>query len=138
MGASKSSTSMVTRSTFTITIYCLCKLKFEIFDDSLKKFNNIDPALMDAIYENTQTRNGIKVDWIFGQVMGLLLASGVGAGFGLTFEAQAFGSDVIKEFLYRAKVSTGMLLAGCVSMALLSILSSNRHTTTPIAKRTFF
>ena len=68
------------------------------------------------------------------QVIALLLASGVGVGFGVTFELKrtfddAFSSEV-KKYLDRGNISTGILLAGTVFMALLLAYSSTRRSAT--------
>lgn len=67
------------------------------------------------------------------QVIALLLASGVGAGFGVTFELKgAFDDDVFssetKKYLDRGNISTGILLAGTVFMAILLAFSSSRRS----------
>lgn len=65
------------------------------------------------------------------QVMAFLLVSGVGVGFGVTFELKrAFDglfSDDDEKFLLMGNISTGLLLVGFIFMALLSIFTSFRH-----------
>lgn len=66
------------------------------------------------------------------QVIALLLASGVGAGLGLTCELKrsfnAVFSDEVKKYLNWGIISSLLLLAGVVFMALLLAFSSTRRS----------
>ncbi|KAG8379519.1 hypothetical protein BUALT_Bualt07G0097000 [Buddleja alternifolia] len=91
-------------------------------------------AMYNVVKEKRWIRNGClqQYDFYGDKVMAFLLASGVGVGFGVTFELKrAFGDlfdDKAKKFLNNGNISTGLLLVGFVFMALLSILSSNRRS----------
>ncbi|KAK6148003.1 hypothetical protein DH2020_018915 [Rehmannia glutinosa] len=99
-------------------------------------------AIYNVIKEKRWIRNGFlqEFDFYGDKVMAFLLASGVGVGFGVTFELKrAFDevfNDKAKKFLDMGNISTGLLLVGFVFMALLTILSSNRHSSS--AKNGFF
>lgn len=66
------------------------------------------------------------------QVIAFLLASGVGAGFAVTFEFKRTFGDLLvgqeNKFLNKGIMSTGLLLIGFAFMALLTIYSSNRRS----------
>ncbi|KAH6820721.1 hypothetical protein C2S53_003416 [Perilla frutescens var. hirtella] len=91
-------------------------------------------AIYNVLQEKRLIRNAClpEFDYFGDKVMALLLASGVGVGFGVTFEfKRAFDSvfsDEAKKYLNRANISTGILLAGTVFMALLLAFSSNRRS----------
>lgn len=82
------------------------------------------------------------------QLVSLVLASGVGAGFGVGFEFKrvlndlfllllALGEDPVSldeeqskdnAFFNRANIATGVLLVGAICMAVISVLSSINRT----------
>ncbi|KAG6385999.1 hypothetical protein SASPL_154883 [Salvia splendens] len=93
-------------------------------------------AMYNVVQKKRMIRNGClpEFDYFGDKVMALLLASGVGVGFGVTFELKrtfddAFSSEV-KKYLDRGNISTGILLAGTVFMALLLAYSSTRRSAT--------
>ncbi|XP_073152661.1 CASP-like protein 4D1 [Henckelia pumila] len=87
-------------------------------------------AIYNAAKEKRLIRNGFlqEFDFYGDKLVAFLLATGVGVGFGISCEISRLFilSDEGKKFLKMAKISTGMLLAGFVSMALLCIFSSVR------------
>ncbi|KAI3455126.1 hypothetical protein Pfo_011789 [Paulownia fortunei] len=99
-------------------------------------------AIYNVVQDKRWIRNGClqEFDFYGDKVMAFLLASGVGVGFGVTFELKrAFDevlSDKDKKFLDNGNISTGLLLVGFVFMALLTIVSSNRRSSS--GKRGFF
>lgn len=66
------------------------------------------------------------------QVIALLLASGVGVGLGLTCELKrsfdGVFSDAVKKYINWGIISSSILLAGVVFMALLLAFSSSRRS----------
>ncbi|XP_057804900.1 CASP-like protein 4D1 [Salvia miltiorrhiza] len=89
-------------------------------------------AIYNVVHNKRLIRNGClpEFDYFGDKVMALLLASGVGVGFGVTFEfkrAFEFSSEA-KKYLDRGNISTGILLAGTVFMALLLAFSSSRRS----------
>ncbi|XP_047968903.1 CASP-like protein 4D1 [Salvia hispanica] len=93
-------------------------------------------AMYNVVQKKRLIRNGClpEFDYFGDKVIALLLASGVGVGFGVTFELKrtfddAFSSEV-KKYLDRGNISTGILLAGTVFMALLLAYSSTRRSAT--------
>ncbi|XP_051115784.1 CASP-like protein 4D1 [Andrographis paniculata] len=90
-------------------------------------------ALYNAAKDKRMIRNGClqEFDFYGDKVICFLVASGVGAGFAMSCELKR-GSDDLndkgKTFLDRGLISSGLLLGGFLAMALLTIFSSNRHT----------
>lgn len=90
----------------------------------------------------------IVVKWVMIlQIVVLLLASGVGAGFAVSFELRKIAKQLAEffadipgiqeektkdlKFLDKINIATALLLVACFCMALLSLFSSiNRSTTT--------
>lgn len=82
------------------------------------------------------------------QIISLVLASGVGAGYGVSLELKRFLDGVIdilellgagdlseqrakdKEFLNKGIIATSILLFGCILMIMVSVLSSINRTGT--------
>ncbi|KAL7099369.1 hypothetical protein ACP275_09G080500 [Erythranthe tilingii] len=99
-------------------------------------------AMYNVVQEKRWIRNGClqEFDFYGDKVVAFLLASGVGVGFGVTFEfKRTFGEllgDKDLKFLNMGSVSTGLLLAGFVFMALLTVFSSNRRASS--GKNGFF
>ncbi|KAI3455094.1 hypothetical protein Pfo_011757 [Paulownia fortunei] len=99
-------------------------------------------AIYNVVQEKRWMRNSClqEFDFCGDKVMAFLLASGVGVGFGVTFELKrAFDevfSDKAKKFLDMGNISTGLLLVGFVFMAILTRFSSNRLSSS--AKKGFF
>ncbi|PSS26166.1 CASP-like protein [Actinidia chinensis var. chinensis] len=90
-----------------------------------------------AIYyvctEKRLTRNDClpEFDFYGDKIMSFLLATGVGAGFAISFEFKRLLNGFANtSLLDRGNLATGILLGGFVCMALLSILSSigRNHT----------
>ncbi|BFG33252.1 hypothetical protein CerSpe_195260 [Prunus speciosa] len=95
-------------------------------------------------------RNGCmpEFDFYADKLVSLVLASGVGAGFGVGFEFKrvlndlfllllALGEDPVSldeeqskdnDFFNRANIATGVLLVGAICMAVISVLSSINRT----------
>ncbi|XP_071901153.1 CASP-like protein 4D1 isoform X2 [Coffea arabica] len=112
-------------------IYTLIQLPFAVYHVSTEK---------------RWIRNGClpEFDFYGDKVISFLLASGVGVGFGVTFElkryfdvvsvvAVALGANAAEvdeerskasHFLDRENIATGILLVGFVTMAITSILTS--------------
>ncbi|KAK2635618.1 hypothetical protein Ddye_030410 [Dipteronia dyeriana] len=107
-------------------------------------------AIYHAIKEKRVSKNQFlpEFDFYADKMVAFLLATGVGAGFGLTFELKKFVKDfldsiknlgipgvdesdsAINKFLDKAIFATGLLFLGFLCMAVLSIFSSiNRITT---------
>ncbi|KAL3818501.1 hypothetical protein ACJIZ3_004406 [Penstemon smallii] len=101
-------------------------------------------AIYDVAREKRWIRNGFlpQFDFYGDKMIAFLLASGVGFGFGVTFEfKKAFGdffSDKANQFLNKSLISTGLLLLGFVFMALLSIFSSIPPSTSSSNKKYSF
>ncbi|KAK4436789.1 CASP-like protein 4D1 [Sesamum alatum] len=100
-------------------------------------------ALYNVVTEKRWIRNGFlqQFDFYGDKTMAFLLASGVGVGFGVSFEFKRLSGDDLssksKKFLDMGNISTGLLLVGFVSMALLSIISSNRRSSSSPIKGFF-
>ncbi|KAL5762972.1 hypothetical protein ACOSP7_019236 [Xanthoceras sorbifolium] len=107
-------------------------------------------AIYHAIKEKRLFRNQFlpEFDFYADKMVAFLLATGVGAGFAITFELKKFVRDFlsslenlgvdegdfpINKFLDKANMAIGLLFLGFLCMAILSIFSSiNRiNTTTP-------
>ncbi|CAI9754045.1 unnamed protein product [Fraxinus pennsylvanica] len=86
-------------------------------------------AIYNVVKEKRLIRNGwLQVFDFYGdKVVAFLLATGVGVGFGVSFELKR-GSGDSKKFLNRGNISTGLLFVGFVYMAFLSIFSSIRFS----------
>ncbi|KAA8541412.1 hypothetical protein F0562_025375 [Nyssa sinensis] len=73
-----------------------------------------------------------EFDFYGDKVIGFLLATGVGVGFGVTFELKrlfkGLDSDLDK-FLQRGNIATALLFVGFITMLILSILSSITRNT---------
>ncbi|KAJ4713592.1 CASP-like protein [Melia azedarach] len=75
-----------------------------------------------------------EFDFYGDKIISFLLATGVGAGFAITFEFKKFlNADDLKsrveKFLDRSYIATGLLLGAFVCMAVVSVISSiNRKT----------
>ncbi|XP_073060230.1 CASP-like protein 4D1 [Primulina eburnea] len=86
-------------------------------------------AIYNVAQEKRWTRNGFLQEFNFygDKLTAFLLATGVGVGFGISFEFQIFVHPIGegKKYLKMANISTGILLAGFASMALLCIFSSD-------------
>ncbi|KAL8488522.1 hypothetical protein ACS0TY_024703 [Phlomoides rotata] len=102
-----------------------------------------------AIYNVAQgkrlIRNGSlqEIDFFGDKVIALLLATGVGAGFGVTFELKrSFDDDDFdskeKKYLDMANISTGLLLVGVFFMAVLLVFSSNRRRSSSPKMKSLF
>ncbi|XP_075492027.1 CASP-like protein 4D1 [Primulina tabacum] len=87
-------------------------------------------AIYNVAKEKRLIRNGFlqEFDFYGDKITAFLLATGVGVGFGISceFKRAFLLSDEGKKFLNMANISTGILLAGFVSMVLLCIFSSLR------------
>ncbi|KAL0355007.1 UNVERIFIED_CONTAM: CASP-like protein 4D1 [Sesamum radiatum] len=99
-------------------------------------------AVYNVVKEKRWIRNGLQeFDFYGDKVMAFLLASGVGVGFGVSFELKRVLGDVLsrksKKFLDMGNISAGLLLVGFVSMALLCIISSNRRSSSSPIKGFF-
>ncbi|XP_073284602.1 CASP-like protein 4D1 [Primulina huaijiensis] len=85
-------------------------------------------AIYNVAQEKRWIHNGFiqEFDFYGDKVIAFLLATGVGVGFGISFEFQRFFHPIGegKKYLNMANISTGILLAGFASMALLCIFSS--------------
>ncbi|KAL5748707.1 hypothetical protein ACOSQ2_026004 [Xanthoceras sorbifolium] len=92
-----------------------------------------------------------EFDFYGDKIVSLFLATGVGAGFAVTFEFKAFLKEVfnalamlgvaeaaeyhskLDKFLDRGNIAVGVLFVGFICMALISVLSSvNKRTSTGI------
>ncbi|KAK4395530.1 CASP-like protein 4D1 [Sesamum angolense] len=100
-------------------------------------------TVYNVVKEKRLIRNGFlqEFDFYADKVMAFLLASGVGVGFGVSFELKRVLGDVLgrksKKFLDMGSISAGILLVGFVSMALLCIISSNRRSSSSPIKGFF-
>ncbi|KAL2555341.1 CASP-like protein 4D1 [Forsythia ovata] len=98
-------------------------------------------TIYNVAHEKRLIRNGFlqEFDFYGDKVIAFLLATGVGVGFGVSFEVKRLinqvddGQDEVtskaNKFLNKGNISTGLLLAGFVCMAVLCIISSIRLST---------
>ncbi|XP_048330783.1 CASP-like protein 4D1 [Ziziphus jujuba] len=101
-------------------------------------------AIYYASTEKQLIRNDFlpQFDFFADKIMSLLLASGVGAGYGVSFELKRFVNAAIdaleffgagdlseqrskdQQFLNKGIIATSILLLGCILMIIVSLLSS--------------